>query len=309
MNLQNIVSELEKTDPEIYDRLDTRRKAMKKFANLSGKVALASLPFAFGSMLNKAYGRTTAINDVFSVLNFALKLEYLEAEFYNRVVGNTSLGYAPSLGFASATSAAATALTKIRDDENKHVAFLKSAISAAGGTPIPKPNIDLSGGGSAAGTGPFAGIYLSNYGVQLAMAQTFEDTGVRAYKGQAPNLQGTANRPYLTAALEIHSVEARHASHIRQMRRTTGLLVPAGITVKPWITLNQSGIATGNAGTDAAIQKSYDGAIPESNTTQANVPITGIGGNSFITAAAASESFDEPLTDVEVLAIVAGFFY
>ena len=58
MNLQNIISEIEKEDPEVYDRLDTRRKAMKKFANLSGKVALASLPFAFGSMFNAAYGKS-----------------------------------------------------------------------------------------------------------------------------------------------------------------------------------------------------------------------------------------------------------
>ncbi len=42
MNLQNIISEIEKADPEVYDRLDTRRSAMKKFANLSGKVAVAA---------------------------------------------------------------------------------------------------------------------------------------------------------------------------------------------------------------------------------------------------------------------------
>jgi hypothetical protein len=300
MNLENIISEIEKVDPEVYDRLDTRRKAMKKFANLSGKVALASLPLAFGSMLNTAYGRTTAITDVFSVLNFALQLEYLEAEFYSQIVG--------SVGYNSAPAADQTALTKIKNDENAHVAFLKTAISGAGGTPISKPNIDLTGGGSAAGTGPFAG-FKNSYPVQLAMSQTFEDTGVRAYKGQATNLQGTANRPYLTAALEIHSVEARHAAKVRQMRRVANTLIPSGVTVKPWITLNQSGITTGSAGTDAAIQKSYDGSTPESNVTQAGVAITGIGGNSFITANAASEAFDEPLTQAEVLSIVGGFFY
>ncbi len=287
MNLQNIISEIEKVDPEVYDRLDTRRTAMKKFANLSGKVAVASIPFALGSMFKTAYGQTATT--AFDVLNFALTLEYLEAEFYNNIVG--------SVGYMTATDPEKAALTKIRDDENKHVIFLKTALGAAA---VAKPTFDLTGG-NGSGTGPFAG-YLANYAVQLAMAQTFEDTGVRAYKGQAPNLQGTANRPYLTAALKIHSVEARHASHIRQMRRALAAAIPAGQVVKPWITLNQSGIEFPPA--NSAIQMSYNG---EEVVTQASVAITGIGGNSFIDASAASAAFDEPLTKEQVLAIVDGF--
>ena len=114
---------------------------MKKFTNFSGNVAMASLPLAFGSMLNKAYGRTSSLNDlVTDTLNFALKLEYLEAEFYTKVVG--------SPGYLTASAADQTALTKIRNDENLHVAFLKGALGASA---IAKPNIDLTGGGSAAG--------------------------------------------------------------------------------------------------------------------------------------------------------------
>ncbi|MEP7253725.1 MAG: ferritin-like domain-containing protein, partial [Ginsengibacter sp.] len=170
MNLQNIISEIEKVDPEVYDKLDTRRNAMRRFANVSGKVALASIPFALGSMFKTAYGQsTTTVNDV---LNFALTLEYLEAEFYNNIVG--------SAGYLTASAAAQGALTKIADDENKHVAFLKSVLGSAA---IAKPTFDFTAG-SGSGTGPFTG-YLANYDVQLAMAQTFEDTGVRAYKGQA----------------------------------------------------------------------------------------------------------------------------
>ncbi len=285
MNLQNIISEIEKADPEVYDRLDTRRSTMKKFANLSGKFAVASIPFALGSMFKTAYGQTNStVNDV---LNFALTLEYLEAEFYNNIVG--------SPGYMTASAAAQGALSKIKDDENKHVAFLKSVLGAAA---VAKPTFDFTAG-NGSGTGPFAG-YLAAYAVQLAMAQTFEDTGVRAYKGQAPALQG--NRTVLTAALEIHSVEARHAAHIREMRRALNAAIPAGQEVKPWITLNQSGIdfPPGNA----AIQKSYNG---EEAVTQAGVTITGIGGNAFIDAKAASEAFDEPLTTAQVLDIVDPF--
>lgn len=287
MNLQNIISEIEQVDPEVYDRFDSRRKAMKKFASFSGKVALASLPLAIGSMFKSAYGQTTP-QSVIDVLNFALTLEYLEAEFYNSIVG--------SPGYLTAPAAAQGALTKIKNDENAHVAFLKGALGAAA---VAKPTFDFTAG-NGSGTGPFAG-YRSNYAVQLAMAQDFEDTGVRAYKGQAAALQ--PSKAFLTAALNIHSVEARHASHIRQMRRALDMAVPSGQKpLKPWITLNYSGIEFPPA--QAAIDPSYAG---EEVTTQATVNIIGVGGNSFIDAKAASESFDEPLTKAQVLAIVDPF--
>jgi hypothetical protein len=138
---------------------------------------------------------------------------------------------------------------------------------------------------------------FSNYGLFLAVAQTFEDTGVRAYKGQAAEPALMANNDVLTAALNIHSVEARHASHIRQMRKANNSLVPAGVNVKPWITGNQSGIDS------AAVQASYNG---EDLTTQAGVQIVNINSQS-ISANAASEAFDEPLTSAQVLAIVDPF--
>jgi len=282
MNLQNIISEIEKHDPEVLNKLDTRRKAMKEFASFSGKVALASIPFALGSMFKKAYGSPTSPSDiVIDTLNFALTLEYLESNFYIKAVAS---GIIPS-------GDALTALTVIRDHENEHVTFLSTAISAAGGTPVSFKASDFDF--TAKGTFP---TVFSDYGVLLAVAQTFEDTGVRAYKGQAGNL--ISNNDYLQAALQIHSVEARHAAHLREMRRSNGSLVPAGVTVKPWITLNQSGIGT------AAVQASYDG---EENVMQAGVTITNIGGFP-ISAAAASEAFDEPLTKEQVTAIVTPFF-
>ena len=285
MNLQNIITEIEKVDPEVYERFDTRRKAMKSFANLSGKLALAAVPLALSSMFSKAYGQTPA--DVTGVLNFALTLEYLEAEFYNNIV--------VSPGYAAASATAKAALTKIKDDENKHVLFLKSVLGTAA---VAKPTFDFTGG-KGTGTGPFAG-YLASLPVQLAMAQTFEDTGVRAYKGQAANLQ--SNRVALTAALNIHSVEARHAAYIRELRRALDQAIPASQKpLKPWITLNYSGIDYPPA--QANINLSYAG---EELTTQAGVNIVNLGG-AFNDAKAASEGFDEPLTKAQVLTIVDPF--
>ena len=73
------------------------------------------------------------------------------------------------------------------------------------------------------------------------MAQAFEDTGVRAYKGQAANLITTPD--LLTAALQIHSVEARHASEVRRLRGLKG-----------WISNDERG-----AGMPAATQAVYAG--------------------------------------------------
>lgn len=282
MNLQNIISEIKKTDPEVYDRLDTRRSAMKSFAKTSGKIALASIPFALGSMFQKGYAGPTGPSDIIlDTLNFALTLEYLESNFYIKAVNS---GIVPA-------GDALNAITVIRDHENEHVNFLKTAISAAGGTPVSftADSFDFTAKGN------FPGVF-SEYGTLLAVAQTFEDTGVRAYKGQASNL--ISNNDYLTAALQIHSVEARHAAHIREMRKAANLLVPSGVDVKPWITLNQSGIGT------TAVQASYDG---EENVMQAGITITNIGGFP-ISAAAASEAFDEPLTKDQITAIVTPFF-
>jgi hypothetical protein len=281
MNLLNVINEIEKIDPEIYDRLDGRRAAMKKFVSFSGKAAIAAVPVALGSMLNKAYSQSAG-SQIVAVLNFALTLEYLESEFYMKGLA------APGLIEASDRPA----FQVISMHETEHVATLITTINALGGTPVPKPTFDFTAG-NGSGAGPFAGVF-SNYGLFLAVSQTFEDTGVRAYKGQAGLI---SSNEVLRAALRIHSVEARHASHVREIRRRNGLLVPAGVLLQPWITLDQSGIAS------PLVQPSYNG---EELTTQAGVNIVGINGFD-ISAEDASEAFDEPLTKEQVLAIVDPF--
>ena len=266
MNVKNIFNEIEKIDPEVYDRLDSRRNTMRRFSFIGKTLALAAVPTALGSLLNKAYAQTNS--DVQDVLLFAYLLENLEAEFYKKVVSSFGAIGVPA-------GAPQAALTTIRDHEVAHVAFLKTVLTSMNVTTpsYSAASFDFTGG-NGSGAGPFAAAF-SNYGVMLAVAQTFEDTGVRAYKGQAPRL--ISNNDVLQAALQIHSVEARHASHIRQMRRNlaTGSLIPSGVILQPWITLAQSGIDTGNAGANAAIQMSYAG---EDLTTQASVNIVNIGG-------------------------------
>lgn len=277
MNMLNIFTEIEKVDPEVYDRLDDRRAAIKKFTGFAGKVAAISAPLLLGSMFKRAYGQTPA--DIISVLNFALTLEYLESEFYK--AGVAAAGLIPAADLP--------AFTTIRDHENAHVAFLRSAIQGAGGSPVTlmASSFDFTGGNGGA-PGPYANVF-TNYDTFLAVSQAFEDTGVRAYKGQAGNLM--SNKTVLTAALQIHSVEARHAAHVRMLRKNRG-----AANNDPWITRNEAGGIPGVAAVYAG----------EENVSQAGITITNINGQN-ITVDAASESFDEPLTRPQVEAIVDPF--
>lgn len=93
MNLFNIIDEIEKFDPELNDRLNPRRAAIKNITSFGSKVAMAAVPFAMGTMLKKAYGAAAAPT-VIEVLNYALTLEYLESSFYN--TGAASVGLIPA---------------------------------------------------------------------------------------------------------------------------------------------------------------------------------------------------------------------
>ncbi|GAA4085659.1 ferritin-like domain-containing protein [Mucilaginibacter panaciglaebae] len=276
MNLLGIIEEIEKADPEFQDRISPRRAAIKNITSFGSKVAVAALPFALGSLMKKAYGQTAtpSVNDV---LNYALKLEYLEAAFYNA-------GVASNITFSATEK---SYLVTIQGHENEHVVFLKSVLGSAA---VAQNTQGINGTYDFTAGGTFNDV-LTNADTFFAVAQAFEDTGVRAYKGQAGFLVG--NQTVLTAALDIHSVEARHASAIRQIRRTRG-----ASGTKPWIVgANDTGIA--------AVNNNYVG---EDNVLQGGVTITslnGVGGK--ISGAAATGAFDEPLTSAQVVALVAPF--
>lgn len=268
MNILNILDQIEKVDGEIYERLSPRRSAMKDFFNVGKKISMAALPLAMGSLFQKAYGQTnpSSVNDV---LGFALALEYLEFNYYNHALNNSTIVFP--------TAASKDAITTIRNHERAHVDLLKSALQITGADGYVDADFDFTAGGG------FADVF-SNYQTFLKVALAFEDTGVRAYKGQAPILKGM---PVLTTALQIHSVEARHASHIRQM-----VAASLGVPLKPWISYTSNGNDTGVPAVDAV----YAG---EQNTTQAGIQITGINGTA-VTQSHAAESFDEFLTGSDV---------
>jgi hypothetical protein len=281
MNIFNILSETEKVDPEFNDRISPRRDAIKNITSFGSKVAVAALPMAFATIFKRAYGQTagTSVNDV---LNFALTLEYLESYFYNQ--GAATSGLIPSTY--------APAFTLIQADENEHVAFLQSVLGSAA---VTSPSFDLTAGGA------FPTV-LSSFGTFIAVANAFEDTGVRAYKGQAVNLVG--NQTILTAALSIHAVEARHASAVRQIR------FAEGVTITPWITGSASEYNdTGVAAVNANYGPGATGYPAENNIVQGGVTLTGIASayGSTTPYNVCCEAFDEPLDMATVLTIVGPF--
>src|SRR5690349_23280077 len=125
---------LDGIDPEIAERLVTRRQAIAQGAAASGTVmaglAMASVPVALAALSSEAFGQGTALPaDLKAVLDFALALEIFEYEFYSAVLGMSSSS-AQNNAFApvrpSVTGAALATVQQIQKHEMEHVAFLKA---------------------------------------------------------------------------------------------------------------------------------------------------------------------------------------
>lgn len=191
-NIKTILSEIE---PELLDRVGaSRRETFSKYARSAA--IWGSAPLALALMSQTSFAATGSLpKQIEDVLNFALTLEYLEAAFYAE--GNKTSGLIPREFRA--------VFKTIGQHETAHVKLLQGVLGAAA---VKAPAVDFTAGGKY-------GDVFSNFDTFLALSQTFEDLGVAAYKGQAGNLIGSGK--VLTVALQIHSVEARHASEVRRI--------------------------------------------------------------------------------------------
>ena len=192
-----------------------RRSFLTALAGTAAMTAVGGGRHAF------AQSATPGVTDV---LNFALNLEYLEANFYLYV--STGAGLSPSdtgtggvavegapgkLSLDVPTMAVAQALAQ---DEQNHVELLRSTITSLGGTPIAQPLINLAAMGAITTQPQF-----------LAAARQFTALGGSAYIGSAQLL--VSNASVLTAASQILGAEGQHAGALNYLCATQGVTSPA----------------------------------------------------------------------------------
>ncbi len=215
----------------------TDRRSMLARAGV-GAAALGALASGMRSVPASAQ---SAVADA-DVLNFALNLEYLEAEFYLRAVFGSGLPASATTGTGTqgtvtggsrvpwATRAAQEYAEEIAKDELAHVLFLRKAL---GPYAVAEPTINLATSFTLAaqaagviGAGETFNPFADENSFLLG-AFIFEDVGVTAYSGAAPLIQ---DKGYLAAAAGILSVEAYHAGSIRTRIRNhgAGLIAAAG---------------------------------------------------------------------------------
>ncbi|WP_375454013.1 ferritin-like domain-containing protein [uncultured Methylobacterium sp.] len=216
--------------------LEKGRRAFLQTLGL-GIAGAAILGGSTGS--SQAQGLPADVTDA-DILNFALNLEYLEAEFYLNAVNGSGLkaGDLQGVGAIGAVNGGGRAVPfadanvrkyafEIAADEEAHVRFLRAALGSAA---VSRPRLDIDFAFTAAaraagliGASDRFDAYANDTNFLLA-SFIFEDVGVTAYNGAAGAIQ---NKTFLSAAASILAVEAYHAGIIRTTLYARGLITQA----------------------------------------------------------------------------------
>ena len=208
MTEKSIINDLAAQSPN-------RRRFMKRVGFASAALGAAAA--------TTGMAQSTSPGDV-NILNFALNLEYLEAEFYTYATTGQSILQAGITTSGTGTAGATTGGSQVTftdttvlalaqelaADERAHVTLLQNAIASLGGVSIGKPAINLNA----------LGFGFANMNAFLTLARIFEDIGVTAYGGAAPLIQ---NSGILGYAARILATEALHSGAIRAQIARLGI--------------------------------------------------------------------------------------
>ncbi len=269
-------------------------KSSRRAAMLLGGAALAGM-----ALSRRAVAQSSSVTDT-DILNFALNLEYLEAQFYTlattgKTIDQVGIGITGGGGAAGGTvtvkaNAAVPFSTpllqqfagEIATEEQNHVKFLQSALGASA---VAMPNIDLMNSfnalAQAAGLGSSFDPFASETNFLLG-AFIFEDVGVTAYSGAAGLI---SSRAYLDKAAGILAVEAYHAGSIRLRIFQAGAGAQAASTAIAMTRAkldgtNNDDIGVGLAGNAATVVDADENAIAFARTTSQVLSIVYGGGTS-----------------------------
>ena len=218
--------------PRVID-LDAGRRA---FFKTSGLAAASASLLGAGALMGGTgpAAASGGLTDV-QILNFALNLEYLEAQFYYQAAYGRYIDPQLTTGVGQQGTVTggrqvpfsdpliAAYAQEIANDELTHVKFLRSAL---GNSAVAQPSINIGrafhnaavaaqiidpSAPNVPGSAGYFNAYDNDISFLLA-AYIFEDVGVTAYHGAAQYID---NKDTLTAAAGILAVEAYHAGIIR----------------------------------------------------------------------------------------------
>lgn len=166
--------------------------ARRQFVKMAAIIGAGSTLVAATRSDPKAFA--DAKTDDLEILNYALTLEYLEAEFYTKGVSGGAL-----------SGRDLELVTPIRDHEKAHVAAVTQTIKDLGGKPVKKPTFVFPDG------------TFDDKKKFLTTASAFEELGVTAYHGQVPRVK---DGDILAAAAAIAGSESRHAAVVADLLGT-----------------------------------------------------------------------------------------